>query len=442
MTNRYVRSTDGSDADNGLTWATAKATVAGAIATPVVAGDTIYVSQSHAETTAGALSWGTAGTVASPTRILCGNDGAEPPTALATTATITTTGASAISMSGVCYVYGLTFNSSDGANVPQVTTSGSRVRLDTCVLNLVGTSSTGVLGNGSGTAWLDLINCNIKLSNAGQGFRGNGRLYWNGGGVVSGSSTPTNLITAYNLGGATSGVEFLIENVDFSNFGAATNFSIPVPAGAVLRIRNCKLPASWSGALVSSAFTTPGRAEMFNCDSGATNYKIKIQDNGGNIDQETLIVRTGGASDGTTPISWKMVSAANCNYPHITLATPNMVLWNETTGSSKTLTVEIIRDSATALTDKEIWLEVDYYGSSGSPLGTLITDAAATVLTSAANQTSSSATWGDQSPSMANPNKQSLSVTFTPNAKGFFIGRVMLAKASTTVYVDPIMTVT
>jgi hypothetical protein len=34
-----------------------------------------------------------------------------------------------------------------------------------------------------------------------------------------------------------------------------------------------------------------------------------------------------------------------------------------------------------------------------------------------------------------------LSVTFTPQMKGFFIARVVVAKPSYTVYVDPVLTV-
>jgi hypothetical protein len=58
MANLYVRSTDGNNSDNGTTWALAKATVAG-VAAIDAAGDTIYLSQDHNETTASSvsLSW-------------------------------------------------------------------------------------------------------------------------------------------------------------------------------------------------------------------------------------------------------------------------------------------------------------------------------------------------------------------------------------------------
>ena len=71
----YVRSTDGDNADNGSTWALAKATLAGAFAA-AAAGDTIWVSQAHAETQGSAMTLTSPGTVANPCYVMCGNDAA------------------------------------------------------------------------------------------------------------------------------------------------------------------------------------------------------------------------------------------------------------------------------------------------------------------------------------------------------------------------------
>lgn len=120
------------------------------------------------------------------------------------------------------------------------------------------------------------------------------------------------------------------------------------------------------------------------------------------------------------------------------LRSPEIMVWNDTTGSSKTLTIEILHDNATALKDNEVWVDAIYLGSSSYPLGTLVSDGASFVAT-AANQTTSSATW--TTTGMSNPNKQKLSVTFTPQLKGFVIARVIVAKASYTLYVDPVATI-
>jgi len=195
--------------------------------------------------------------------------------------------------------------------------------------------------------------------------------------------------------------------------------------------RNCKLPASWSGSLVTGTLSLSERHELYNCDSGDTNYALHIADYAGSIIQETTIVRTGGASDGTTTLSWKVVSSANAEYPHQTLNTSEIVKWNDTTGSAITATVEVVTDGVT-LTDGECWLEVQYLGTSGYPLGSFISDAKADVLATAVNQATSNETW--TTTGLASPTKQKLSVTFTPQEKGYYMCRVYLARPSATVY--------
>jgi hypothetical protein len=158
----------------------------------------------------------------------------------------------------------------------------------------------------------------------------------------------------------------------------------------------------------------------------------------GSTKSETVKVRTGGASDGTTALSWNMTSVSGALFV-TPLASPQFSIWNDTTGSSKTVTVEILHDSVTALTDADIWLEVEEMGTSGYPISTIQSDRAANILATPANQDASSATW--TTTGLTNPNKQYLQVTFTPAKKGFFQARVILAKATKTVYIDPLMTV-
>jgi hypothetical protein len=61
------------------------------------------------------------------------------------------------------------------------------------------------------------------------------------------------------------------------------------------------------------------------------------------------------------------------------------------------------------------------------------------VLTTASAVTTSTATWNS---SPATPVKQHLQVTFTPQVAGRVRGQVRLGKPSTTVYVDPVITIT
>lgn len=435
----YVRSTDGSNGDNGSTWALANATLGGAMADQS-AGDRIWISQSHAETSASNTTITCPGSLASPCQMLCGNDAAEPPTALASTATITTTSTADLFVDGNFYCYGVSFFSNhyiwlSGGTAPQIQ------QFDNCAFRLTGSSGEFIwLSNGGfqDNGIIRWTNCNVRFGATGQGIFATGRMEWIGGSVLSGGTSPTNLF----LNGAfrTYQGKFLISGVDLSNLGTSTNLFLAGDQQVDGVIRNCKLPASWNGVLISGTQTAGSRYAMYNCDSGDTNYRLWVEDFSGSIKSETTIIRTGGANDGTTGLSWKMVTAANAEYPVIHLESPEIVIWNETTGSSVSVTAEIVHDSAGAgsgskFQDNEIWIDVQYLGTSGYPLGTVITDCKADVLASAANQTDSTETW--TTTGLTTPVKQKLSVSFTPRKKGFIHAKIVMAKASKTCYVCP-----
>lgn len=439
MGNIYVRSTDGNNADSGATWALAKADASGAAAIDA-AGDTVWFSQSHSENGSGTLDLNFAGTLASPVRVLCGNDAAEPPIALATGATITRTGTTNTTISGAVYVYGITiiqeyqlFLNGSSANYPQT--------YENCSFQMTNSGSAGVtyFGTQSNQGYLmTLKNCTFKFAAAANTLQViAATAILEGCSFVSGTTSPTVL---FGLSQDRSAANLLVTGMDMTNLAAGVKlFSAAAFATFRAVVRNSKLPASWSGTLVDTGIPGPGqRFCMYNCDSGAVNYKLWIEEYSGTIKDETTLVRTGGASDGTTPISWKMTTAANANFLQ-PLPTDEIVIWNETTGSAKTLTVEILHDSATALKDDEVWVEVTYLGSASTPIATIITDKKADTLATAADQASSSVTW--TTTGMGNPNKQKLSVTFTPQMKGFIHAVVKAAKASKTLYVDPKLTI-
>ncbi|MBI4695568.1 MAG: hypothetical protein HY749_16245 [Gammaproteobacteria bacterium] len=444
MANRYVRSTDGSDADDASTWALAKATIAGLDAIDT-AGDYLYVSQSHAETTGAAVSWSFAGTEASPTKLVCANDGAEPPTTLANTATATTNAASSgFTFSGNCYVHGISFTAGSGqsttCSILQSQASSTIQTFNQCKFIL---ASTGVSSriqaslssaiNPVQTIWND---CDVKFAASGQGIQvGEGEFQWRGGSLLSGGTSPTSLFVT--AAGSQRGGKCTIDGVDLSNAGTGITIFGSVAAPTVAKIRNCKLPASWSGTLTTGTLYPGQRYEMINCDAGDTHYRIWVQAYWGTIKSEATLVRTGSPTNGADNISWQMVSVANTEYPHQTLESPEIIAWNDTVGSSVTATLHVLHDSATNLKDNDIWIEVMYCGTSGAPLGSYTRDSVA-VLGAAADQASDAGeTW--TTTGMTNPNKQKLNVSFTPQEVGWVVARVHLALASKTVYVDPVL---
>lgn len=448
MTDRYVRSTDGSDADSGATWALAKATITGAMAIDV-AGDRVFVSQSHAESTAGAVTFSCAGTNGTPSQIICGNDAAEPPTAVATTATVTVSTNNALSIGGSLYCYGITFICAGQTVCNSAGTNNAQV-YEQCSFQLTQAGSGGTWSSAAGNnnAYrTELINCTFKPSNANNVHIICGDTVIRGGSFLSGSAA---LVSVFRPQQDRAHANLDCSAFDFSNLGSTTNlfYGSGINSGKFV-VRDCKLPASWTGLLVASGLVGPGeRFEMYNCDSGDTNYRLWIEDYAGSIKQETTIIRTGGASDGTTGLSWKMVTSANAEWPTVKLESGEIMAWNSTL-SAVTATVEIVHDTNVAggqgagtgsrFQDDEVWLEVMYLGSTGFPLGTWIRDCKADVLATAADQADSTETW--TTTGLTTPQKQKLSCTFTPAEVGYIVARVVVAKASKTIYVCPKMTV-
>lgn len=442
MANIYVRSTDGLDSDNGSTWALAKATV-GSATTIDAAGDTTWLSQVHSETFAGGITLNFAGTTATPSRLLCGNDAAEPPTSLATSAVVATTGASSISVVGSLYCYGVTFKTgtSGSARFNPVATSAAKQTYRSCSFDTSGNTSANTAGMEmfpGTTGLLEFENSTFKFGNASQTilYR-TGEARFIGCSILSGGTSPSNLFSAVSNTGIVG--KILVDACDLANLGATANLFSANQGQAFAIVRNCKLPASWSGSLVVGTLVVGSRFELYNCDSADTNYRLWIEDYAGSIKHETTIVRTGGASDGTTTTSRKMTTSANANYPLVRLESLELLKWNDTVGAAVTATVEIVHDSQGAgsgsnFQDDEVWVEVMYLGTSGFPLGTWISDAKADVLAAAANQTASTETW--TTTGLTTPVKQKLSVTFTPQEKGFLHARVVMAKASKTLYYD------
>ena len=263
------------------------------------------------------------------------------------------------------------------------------------------------------------------------------RFSWKGGSILAAGSAPTALFVgqASFLRGT-----FNITGVNLSHLGSgkslvdvATN-----PGSRNITFSACKLGASV--ALTTGTPVAPGGPVVWldNCDSADTNYRMQRHQYEGDVYSETTLVRTGGASDGTTPLSHKYVSSANSKF-YAPLYGPEIVIWNSTVGSSQTVTLHIVHDSVTNLQDDEIWLETEYMGTSGFPLSLFADDRAASIIATPADQTASTETW--TTTGLTNPNKQQLVTTQTPQEIGFYRCRVALAKASYTVYACPKLTV-
>lgn len=223
------------------------------------------------------------------------------------------------------------------------------------------------------------------------------------------------------------------QGVDFSAAGSGKTIVgnvNSVASGYSAEFMDCKINAA---ATFAAAPQGPGQIEVnaVRVGSSGVNYNQYHRSYPGLLIEETTIVRTGGASNGTTPISWKIVTTANVT-THFPFESPLLAVWCDTTGSPVTATVEC--RAAAIPNDDEVWLELVHLGDASSPQGSFVNDCKATLLTAAAAQSSSSESWGGSTASFK------VDVTFTPQQKGWVYARVKVGKASATIYVDPKVT--
>lgn len=431
----YVYSGAGGS-NNGSSWANAFTTLTTAFATEA-AGDTLYVAHDHSESTASAITLTSSGTISNPTKVVCVNRaGSVPPVSAdrRTTAQVATTGASNISIAGFAHYDGLIFvaGSSTGvANLSPQTTGGGWSRFDNCSLR-IGATGVGSIQLIAGGAYVELNNTTVSFSATSQKFTIAEVLKWRNTPSALLGTVPTTLFGP----SSGSGGEVECIGIDFSSAGSGKTLcgALSSCTGLKYRIIDCKLDAAVTKSSVPLSY---GSTEVDFIRSGSTgiNYTVFRHRISGTLDEETTIVRTGGASDGTTSIAWKIITTANCTYS-IPFECPPIAIWNDTTGSSKTATIEGIWGGGAVPLDNEIWVECEYLGDASSPMGSFVNDGAADLLTTGANQTSSSETWGGST------TKFKLAVTFTPQQKGWVYARAKVAKASSTFYIDPLVTLT
>lgn len=431
MANYYVWS-GATGAGTGADWTNAYTTLEGAVAGKA-AGDVFFVAHDHVQTAAVAVTIAFPGTEAVPNQVYCVNRaGSVPPVSadLRTTGQIATTLASTISVTGSGKINGLIFSAGSGANAASLTlgaTTARSFKFANCTFILGNTSTSSRIQFGAAAAICLLDNCTMQFGAVAQGAVAMGRAYWrNTPNAIVGATIPTSVFLV-----STATTICLIEGVDLSAAGAGKSLvGVAVSASSNFTFKDCKLGSGV--AVTSGAYTAMGAIEvtLLRCDSGATNYRAEYHNYEGVQTMETTIVRSGGASDGVTPISWKIVTSANSEWDVPFEALP-ISIWNETVDSPVGVTIQGIWAGGAVPLNTDIWLDVHYLGTVGFPLALKVTTTKSNGLESGSNIPSGSGVWGGAGTQFA------MSVTFTPRLKGPVTIYVNAAKPSSTFYIDP-----
>lgn len=437
MAEIYVDSNAGG-AGTGADWANAYLTLkAAAEAAGTAAGDNIWVAHNHAETQASALTITFKGTGVSPTKVICVDSGGSvPPVAadIRDTATVTTTGNSSIVIGGPTqgsnYIEGITFNAGTGAVAAVIQpTNGAiaHLRYKNCNFRKLGTTGIATaITLSSSRSINEFENCDVEFGSTGDGIRSNGPVIWKGG-TITGATIPTALFSG---GGSIAG-DISFYGFDFSPLAGGTIVNADAQTG-FFSFFNCKLHSTTVLCVTPVPPIAAAQVVAVNCDGGDTNYRTEKYTAAGTQSVETTIVRSGGATNGTTPISWKIATDADAEFLAPFESLP-ITIWNASTGS-RTVTIYGYWNDAAVPTNAQIWIEAEYLGTSGFPISSFISSGPATVLTAGSNITEdTTSTWGGGDTTT----RFEMAVTFTANEIGPIALKVFAAEPSKTFYIDP-----
>jgi hypothetical protein len=434
MANRYVRS-GAAGAGTGADWTNAFTTLALACAADA-AGDIFWIADDHAESTAGNITPSFAGSTGTPSYLYNVSDaGSVPPVAadLVTTGTVTTTGGtSIITLNGSYYCYGLTFSSGTGATGGQIVFangSADNQHYKNCNFAIGTSASTNMQIGATGTNnQAHFQDCGFTFGAVGQTISIFSPTFFSNCVFGASGSVPTLLITAQ-----IHSTRIVLEGCDLSNLGSGKAIfgNTSTINRSQLVLKDCKLNAA--GTIIAapgSTFPIGVVLDIINCDSGDTNYRNEHWTREGKQSIETTIVRTGGASNGTTPFAWKIETSTEAEIPQ-PFECPPITIWNSVVGVSRTVTIEGIWGGGAVPDNNDIWLEAQYLGTSGFPIASRTTGGVATPLHTATNHAAGAGTWGGST------TKFKLTVAFTPQEVGPVTLYVKAGLASQTFYIDP-----
>lgn len=504
MANIYVRSGAGGTPD-GTTWATAWLTLAAALTGGATSADTIWLANDHAESTTGSVTYSFPTTAGLRVICVGTNTVNPPTATEGVATSATVTYSTFIVFKGQAYFYGVSFISTGSSvTTSNDIGSKQTLAFDSCLIRCGGVGITIGSNASNVSQYITLKNQKFSGANVAHQVRLVGTVRISGGSIDSGSAALTQpfvqstdrthselVVDAFDF---TNGASTLTV---FTTAGAGNVSAVfrncKLPASWTGSLTNT---VAGVGQRVSMYNSDSGDT---NYKVWVSDYYGTIRD------ESTVVRTggaVGGQYSGGTALSafsWKVSTNANSFYPYGALSTDEIVRWNETTGSSLTATVEILHfaqgtGTNSGVKNDAVWLEIQHLGTTGYPLSLFASDAAANVLATAVTQDTSTESWDgaataysaatnyvvgdivkpstpngalyictvDAGTTAAEPtwgttdggttadaagrtwvrsNRQKLVTTFTPQEKGFIHAVVRLAKASTTVYVDPKLTV-
>lgn len=375
----------------------------------VAANDNVYVAANHAETSTAAITFASI----NASNVICIDNSASghvPPLSadLRTTATITQAGSFTTTTLGPSggYIYGLNIvagGTSCAISLGPAAGGGSETTFENCFFTF---TSSGNFNIGTSTT-VDLINCQWTPFATSQvvTLGSSATLRWRNTSVapVGGSIVCTQV---FNDGNAS---RIFCDGLDFSAVAYVKILNSQNTTASSLFV-GCKINAATLLAVeAAGGHSLAGSDEFIGCDSGGATYRTEIYRYTGTLTTETAIIHTGGASDGTTGISYKVVLKSIATpWQSEYFEHPPIAAWNSATGSGKVVSFETIANSAAILKNDQVWMDVFYLGTASSAKLSKATSTKTDVLATGSNNTASTASWDSLATARANSHTYAL----------------------------------
>lgn len=459
MTIYYVAS-DGDNSD-GLTWAKAFTTIGGP--TTYAGGDVVYVDKTFQETVSGDMP-GADGGYELPVRFYCVDrtGDPEPPdetdySPQTTQYVIDSAGSLSFNQDGAVW-HGFYFKATTFITLNAGGVSTGPVSQIDCTFEVGQDYYCFIFSAFRGGG---LINPTFK--GAGGATDNHARISFTGSTgstvycIVGGDfndATNDYQINIFASAAASVGLDFI--GCDFQDYGSlAAGVGIHNTGNVSLTARfiGCYLPTN-NWAYTSMSSTGRGRIEFLGCDDGADQETDTIRAWNGELDTwgagiaSRAVYRTDGfkRKDQSNAQCWRIDSTTKMDYGSPFKLFP-IATYNDTTGSTRKVTVEYLLGDASATDDldyTEMWLEVSYFDDAG----TLLTvednrESPDLQATPTSHATSTEAWTTTDAESSTAKRKMEITTSGTVAQEGFITVNVYVAGIGTndSIYIDPLGTV-
>lgn len=427
-----------------LTWANAAIYLLYAIASAGASGDVVKVSKTHIEP----LTASTTYTFGAKIAVICvDKTAADAPAIMDGTAGYIghkTAGYNiTISGTGFPYLYGISFNVAAGGS-SSITLGGAgsagNYIYDNCRFDLASNTNAGArlfLGTSAtnSESWIKLIKPSIVFGSTGQRIAINQSVMWVGGQILDLGILPATLFVPTATGSA----DLHIEGADLYGVTGMLfdNFTTSILRAKII---NTRIRPGVTVLADQTALMAGAEVWLHNTSSGNFPYAFGHYNAlGSTVAELSPYANDGAKHDGVEGVVWKIAASTNASI-HTPYVSPWIDRYYKGDGTTAiTPSLEILRnDSATALTDAQVWGEWSFQAAIG-PQSSFVNDGMA-LLGSAAVQDAGSglANWTGASATAWSGKLVSPSIT-PANYAGYIRARVCVGYQTGSLYVDPLI---